>query len=294
MIYRLPLVLCFFLPFAACAQKPSGPVQLSGWALPVESSVLTSTRLLRQAQITYRHAETADTVGPYRLIQIQTARHDSLQVVYTDVADDGPLRIEQAIFISDILENIAENGETVDVRRIPNPLSGTQSIGVRDGDEWSWTFTYPEDPTPEQVTDLNRPFSWVEPEYRDAEVSVGETWDVDRATLVSIYGELDDAHPQRKTYQLDSLGTWMGRPVAYLSYGLNITQIQDDGRRLHRREAGMIIRRLDVFVDVVEQRQGTFHTEEAGISEDGTPYISVMEGEMRVMTERLLTIPAAR
>lgn len=299
MLRLASLLLVLLIAFPARAQEadPEG-VMLQGWALPEGSSITSTSQLLRRAEVRFFAATagtTADTTGDaVRVLSVYTRRDDSLRSEMLEVDDAGPRKVDQFVMISDILEDVHEGEEIVERGRRANPLSGTRFILERAEDgSWSHRFVRPEEPSDEEIAALSAArFDFRSPQYPERPVQIGEEWNVDRDALVSMYGELAHDAEQRMTLRLDSTGTFMDRPVAYLSYGLDVTLQPSPDVRMHRREHGVVVRRLDLLVDVYEQRQGYFSTERAPDHAAGQPYSSVMSGSTQSETQRLLTVPA--
>jgi len=291
---RFPLALLALLLAApaaapALAQDAPAAVTLHGWGLPEGAVVQTTHRTIRQAT---HETTVADTL--FRELKVYTARTDSVLTTFEAVGEDGPTRIMEAVFISDILEDVHEGEEVVERGRHPEWLSGTHYVFEREGDGWARRFVLPQDPTEPQRTALSNaaPAVPLVSVYPERSVAVGEQWEVERAALAALYGPLAEGAEQRMTVALDSVGTYLGRPAAFLSYGLALTLDQGGGRTLKRNEVGVTVRLLDVLVDVIAQRQGTFRSEAPTMLEDGTPGRAVLHGALAAHTERLLTLPA--
>jgi hypothetical protein len=291
----LGLLLVSLTPIAAAQDAQDGPgeVMLRGWSLPEGAVITTVTHVRRSAELSYYGDARAVEAGePLRALEIFTLRTDSMLTTIREIGQAGPLAIEQHILISDILEDIHEGDEIVDRSRRPLPLSGTRFIAEDEGDGvWTRRFLLPETPSEEQVEALAEPFDPGTPQYPEWPIAVGETWEVDADGLARLYGSLAEGAPQRMTFQLDSTGTYLGRPAAFLSYGLDVTLDRGDGLVMRSNEVGVVVRLLDRFVDVLSQWQGTFHTKREGSFEDGEPYVAVMTGSVRGQTQQFLLIP---
>jgi hypothetical protein len=291
----LGLLLVSLPPVAAAQDARDGPeeVMLRGWSLPEGAVITTVTHVRRSAELSYYGDASAVEAGePLRALEIFTLRTDSMLTTLREIGQDGPLSIEQHILISDILEDIHEGDEIVDRSRRPLPLSGTRFIAEEDGDGgWTRRFLLPEIPSEEQSEALAETFDPGTPQYPERPVAVGETWEVGADVLARLYGNLVAGAPQRMTFQLDSTGTYLGRPAAFLSYGLDVTLDRGDGVAMRSNEVGVVIRLLDHFVDVLSQWQGTFRTQREGSFDDGQPYVALMTGNLRGQTQQFLLIP---
>jgi hypothetical protein len=292
-----PLALLAIAPLAvAQTPAPEDGALLNGWGLPEDAVLTTVTHVRRNAVARYfaPDADPADTTArPLRELEIFTLRADSVRTTLLAIEDGRPERLEHHILISDVLEDVHEGGEIIDRGRRPNPLSGSQFVSERRPDgSWDRTFIRPYEPTDEQISALREPVSFHTPQYPDHRVRVGDIWEVGREGIETLYGRLLDGAPHRLTYQLDSTGTYLGRPAAFLSYGLDATIDHGDELVMHMNEVGSVVRLLDRFVDVLTQRQGTFRTARSGAFDDGQPYVSVLEGGIRGQEQVFLTIPA--
>jgi hypothetical protein len=295
--YRLLPLILLLAPLAAAQEAPpAGPVELHGWGVPADAVLTSSSHVLRRGEVRYYPAGTDlrdTTATPRRVLEIYTLRSDSVRTTLLAVDDLGPATIERFVIVSDILEDVHEGSEILSRGRHPNPLSGTRYRAERGASgEWTRTPLSPEAPTDEQAAALREPFAYGTDHYPRHPVTPGDTWDLERDQIASLMGPLADGHSQRMTFRLDSTGTSFGSPAAYLSYGLDVTLDIGDGATTHRHEAGVIVRLLDRLVDVHEQRQGTYRTVRDGAFDNGEPYRSVMEGEIRSSSETFLTIPA--
>jgi hypothetical protein len=276
-------------PALAQEAPPSETVVLHGWGLPEGASVQTTHRTLRHAT---HDTFAADTLAGQ--LKVYTMRTDSLLTVVEAVSAEGPTRILEAVYISDILEDVHEGEEVLTRGRHPEPLSGTQYLFEREGSGWARSFLLPEDPSEAQRAALAgaHPGVPLASVYPGQPVAVGEQWTVDRDVLAELYGPLAEGAEQRLTVVVDSVGTFLGRPAAFLSHGLSVTLDQGGGRTLKRNEVGMTVRLLDVLVDVLAQRQGTFRSEAPARLDDGTEGRAVLYGSIAASTERWLTLPA--
>lgn len=296
-LYRLLPLIILLAPLAAAQESPvAATVELHGWNVPEGAVLTSSSHVLRRGEVRYYPAD-ADlrdtTAAPTRALEVYTLRADSVRTTLLAVDEHGPAAIEQFVFVSDILEDVHEGTEILSRGRHPNHLSGTQYRAERDASgAWTRSFLRPEDPSDEQRAALAEPFSFGTDHYPRQPVAVGDTWDLEQAQIAALVGPLAEGHVQRMTFRFDSTGTSFGSPAAYLSYGLDVTLDRGAGATMHRHEAGVVVRLLNHRVDVHEQRQGTFRTVRDGAFDDGTPYRSVMEGEIRSSSETFLTIPA--
>lgn len=292
------LLMALLLASPAPAQPSGAPapqtVVLGGWGLPEGAAVTTSTRALRTARVHTLAAEAGDEDAPLRTLEVYSAYADSLRLTVLEADAEGLRRGEEHVLVSDVLEDVFEDDEPVQGGTRTSPLSGLRLSVARAGEGWTRALLggEPSAAQAEAMAALPPPGGWPYPTHP---VAVGATWEVDRAALEARYGALAADAPQRKTYRLDSLGVFLGRPAAFLSFGLDLT-IEENGSRTRLHEVGAVVRALDLYLDLYAERHGTFRTEEVGpprTDAEGRAVRSVMEGRLRTREERFVTLPRA-
>lgn len=290
------IALAGFLPApGAVAQQDAAAgetVTLRGWSLPEGSVITTVTRLRRNAALHYfAPGDAPEDAEPLRSLEVYTLRSDSVRTRVLAVDSAGPVALEQHTLISDILEDVHEGNQILERGRRPLPLSGTIVHARRYGEAWHREIVNPSEPSAEQLQALQGGFTLDTPQYPARPVRVGEKWEVDRDGLALLHGDLVEGATQRMTLQLDSTGSFLGQPAAYLSYGLDVTVDRGDGLVMRIHEVGVVVRLINYFVDVMTQWQGTFRTEREGAFADGEPYRAIMEGHTRGQSQQFLIVP---
>lgn len=130
---------------------------------------------------------------------------------------------------------------------------GTRIRTVRDG--LQWVYHFPQLPEPLRGEALAAAWETRAPR-------IGESWTLPADTLARMFASLTDTAAFFRV-TLDSVGVSGGGPVAFLSYAFDVTTVDADGGREHRRQSGTVVRRTDLGLDVrMEYRTETASTVE--------------------------------
>ncbi len=258
---------------AQTAAAPRDAVVLGGWTLPVGTVVVQRSH----SESTQDWDTSADPSGRH---WTEHTTHDSVVERRIDaVGDHGPTRVtERFVEAGGDRWNTAGSLST-DREAYTDTRAGTAVVYTARGAGWS---VAPADRprggvTKNETEDYIRPVGIDHAEYLwDRPIAVGETWAFGAELIGRGYRNLDPDRPQRLVFRLDSLGTWEGHPVAWLSYDMIVNQRGESWSSVQQM-SGTITRCLDLFLDCVHTSEVVTETEgmrpnDAG---PGTPYSGV-------------------
>ncbi len=252
------------LALPAAAQE----VVLSGWVLP-RGTVVTGVGL-REVNL----AMTLDS-RPDLTFDVVETTEDSVRAVIHDVKGGHIAEIRQTIARNTRRTETRHDGQLVSRTEEEGPLTGATIRVVRRRGVWQRELLQGT-PTPEETEELDVHVNYDYPQYPARPVRVGEAWDVDRATMAELFGDLDPAYPSRLTVRLDSVGTYEGGPAAFLTETCDVATLDGEGGRNALRLQTAVVRRTDWRVDVLNVAEGTIRQEV--VTPDGR---LVVEGRLR-------------
>ncbi|MEM8559150.1 MAG: hypothetical protein AAGG50_15120 [Bacteroidota bacterium] len=196
----------------------------------------------------------------------------------TDIlrVQDGQLQAVRQHIVSGT-ETSLQQVDNLPSRRSEEDLAyaGLVYEATRDGDVWTAEPLVEPTEAQQVILDAVAEVNFFDDlEYPTTPVAVGESWTVGVEVLEQLHGPRNRNAEHAQTIPLDSLGTFEGGPAAFLSYELE----SEDAGGLGEVSRGIVIRRLDLMIDVVRLRVGTRYGSGGNTREDGTTFTSTSEG----------------
>lgn len=183
--------------------------------------------------------------------------------------DGLPGEITVEVLVNTQSQKVSMNGNVMADTTRADDLQGRTVTYTSQGDtSWVATMIAPEDTTI-SVDDAN-PIDLIGRAYLATPVSVGDSWEVDAANMVAMFGGPGsgaDIESATMTVTFDSVATYNGMEVAALSYAMNAVGLMQPGQeggppaamQMEMETTGTIYRTLDTLVDVYMDAEGAMN-----------------------------------
>lgn len=284
-MYPYAALLALGLATSATAQN----VPLGGWALP-EGTVVESVVAL-DAQTEWAMTDGQGDVAAFT--KYDTMR-DTVRTVVTEVVGGALQALTESHVGGERRSRHVVGARTVRDDREPVVGVGHPVRVERSGAGWRYTPTT--DAPPDALLAFLDEMQDVAPDYvfnpaLERSARVGESWDVPVGVQMQMRPGLLRDREQRYRVRLDSVGTWGGYRVAFLSTETDqVTSFGEGTQRVRGR--GRYVRRLDVRVNVVADVEQAVEAEAPGTFSDGSPFRAVLSGTRRFRVVQTVRTPA--
>ena len=260
-------------PDAAPEATPEGVV-LGGWSLPAGSVVV------QQGYTGWSHDWAPGGDGRTGAGTQHYTFVESTEFHLDVVGDRGPTRVTEHILRAGGAHWESSGSTRSPDVRYDDDTEGQAVVYTAREEVWDAVLAgqRPGEKRPTWLVDRLRPIAVDHAEYLwDRPIRVGETWSLGAELIARGYDDLDATRPQRLVFRLDSVGTWEGHPVAWLSYDMLLHQRTTDWTS-RTEMTGTVTRCLDLFLDclqagtIVEESEGDVYTESGGTVTRSGPY----------------------